>query len=313
MGFLYIFLFLMINLSYMRIIFVGGGAATLVGANLLKRKRPGYEIIIIEKNDKLGRKLAMTGNGKCNIAPMEDAIDFYNNPSFVESLFLSYPLRKYLDTIESLGIPLKTIRSQGYYPLSENAPNVVRILADQLKDIQIINDEVIDYKNLELRLKNTGTIKADKIIFAVGGKSYPSTGSDGALFPVFRLRGYDVNGLKPSLCPVKVKENIKSLFGARIHALVSLLNKEGMEVFVEPGEVMFKKDALSGIAIMNLSSHISHRPGSYRIRLNLLTERPFRYNPRLNNLDNISAFVGKPLAEYIMKANDINPNEIDVE
>ena len=297
----------------MRIIFVGGGAATLVGANLLKRKRPDYEIIIIEKNDKLGRKLAMTGNGKCNIAPMEDAIDFYNNPSFVESLFLSYPLRKYLDTIESLGIPLKTIRSQGYYPLSENAPNVVRILADQLKDVQIINDEVIDYKGLELRLKNKGTIKADKIIFAVGGKSYPSTGSDGALFPVFRLHGYDVNGLKPSLCPVKVKENIKSLFGARIHALVSLMNKEGMEVFIEPGEVMFKKDALSGIAIMNLSSHISHHPGTYRIRLNLLTERPFRYNPRLNNLDNISAFVGKPLAEYIMKVNDINPNEIEVE
>ena len=297
----------------MRIIFVGGGAATLVGANLLKRKRPDYEIIIIEKNDKLGRKLAMTGNGKCNIAPMEDAIDFYNNPSFVESLFLSYPLRKYLDTIESLGIPLKTIRSQGYYPLSENAPNVVRILADQLKDVQIINDEVIDYKGLELRLKNNGTIKADKIVFAVGGKSYPNTGSDGSLFPVFRLHGYDVNGLKPSLCPVKVKENIKSLFGARIHALVSLMNKEGMEVFVEPGEVMFKKDALSGIAIMNLSSHISRHPGTYRIRLNLLTERPFRYNPRLNNLDNISAFVGKPLAEYIMKANDINPNEIEVE
>ena len=257
----------------MKIAFVGGGAATLIAANLLIKKHPDYKIIIIDKKAKLGRKLSMTGNGKCNLAPINDNIDAYNNPSFIEELFSDISLKQYLKTLEDLGIPTKTIKNQGYYPLSENASNVVDILINQLKNkVSIINDEVIDYENTILRLKNNGTLTADKIIFAIGGKSYPNSGSDGNLFPILEKHGYQINELKPSLCPIKVKENIKSLFGARNHAKMTLINKESQVIYEEEGEIMFKKDALSGIAIMNMSHFISHKPGPYHIKVDFLND-----------------------------------------
>lgn len=286
----------------MKIAFVGGGAATLIAANLLIKKHPDYKIIIIDKKAKLGRKLSMTGNGKCNLAPINDNIDAYNNPSFIEELFSDISLKQYLKTLEDLGIPTKTIKNQGYYPLSENASNVVDILINQLKNkVSIINDEVIDYENTILRLKNNGTLTADKIIFAIGGKSYPNSGSDGNLFPILEKHGYQINELKPSLCPIKVKENIKSLFGARNHAKMTLINKESQVIYEEEGEIMFKKDALSGIAIMNMSHFISHKPGPYHIKVDFLNDRAFSYLNSLSPLDNLLRYVNKPIAEYILK------------
>lgn len=291
----------------MKIAFVGGGAANLIAANLLIKKHPDYEAVIIDKKAKLGRKLSMTGNGKCNLAPLNDNINAYNNPSFIKELFSNIPLKQYLKTLEELGIPTKTIKNQGYYPLSENASNVVDILMNQLKDkITIINDEVIEYKTNELRLKNSGLLKVDKIIFAVGGKSYPNSGSDGNLFPIFEKHGYQINELKPSLSPIKVKENIKSLFGARNHAKMTLLDKDDQIVYEEEGEIMFKKDALSGIAIMNMSQFITHKPGQYRIKIDFLMDNDFSYIDSLSPMDNLIKYVNKPIAEYILKIAGAN-------
>ncbi len=286
----------------MKIAFVGGGAANLIAANLLIKKHPNYEVVIVDKKAKLGRKLSMTGNGKCNLAPLNDNFDAYNNSSFIKELFSNISLKQYLKTLEELGIPTKTIKNQGYYPLSENASNVVDILINQLKGkVSIINDEVIDYKINELRLKNNGALSFDKIIFAIGGKSYPNSGSDGTLFPVFKKHGYQINELKPSLCPIKVKENIKSLFGARNHAKMTLLDNNDQVIYEEEGEIMFKKDALSGIAIMNMSHFIAHKPGQYRIKIDFLMDNNFSYIDNLSLMDNLIKYVNKPIAEYILK------------
>ncbi len=290
----------------MNIIFVGGGASTLVAANLLKKKNPSIHITIIDKKAKLGRKLAMTGNGKCNLAPLKDDINKYNNPSFASSLFKEIPLEEYLNILSELGIPTRLIKEHGYYPLCENAANVVDILLSNLKDVTIINDEVIDYDKTTLKLASGRELSGNKIVFATGGKSYPDSGSDGNLFSVFAKHEYQINPLKPSLCPIKVKENIKSLFGARNHASIALINQKGQVVYQENGEIMFKKDALSGIAIMNMSSYISHHPDEYKIELDFLMDNKFVIG-ELNNYQTLLGYVNKPIAEYILRINHLNP------
>ena len=116
---------------------------------------------------------------------------------------------------------------------------------------------------------------------------------------------YDIKPLNPSLCPVKVKENIKDLFGARNHALISLMNKEKV-LYQEDGEIMFKKDALSGIAMMNISSYICHHPDNYQIKIDFLNNMDFIINENASCLDTLCGYVSKPIAEYILKIAKIN-------
>lgn len=299
----------------MKIAIVGGGAASLICANLIKDYDGTSEVFIIEKNDKLGKKLKMTGNGKCNLAPISDSIDAYNNHQFVDQLFKEVSFSDYLKTLQDLAIPTKTIKNQGYYPLSENAPNVVNILSNNLKTkgVKIIQGEVVEYDNNHLYLKDKKEgISFDKVIFATGGKSYANSGSDGSLFKVFQKHGYKINELKPSLCPIKVKENIKSLFGSRAHATLKLL-KDGKVCYQEAGEVMFKKDAISGIAAMNASSYIAHHDGKYQISINLLEDKyfdSFENNPKITVIDALLAYVPLPIAEHIIRK--LNLNSVDL-
>lgn len=298
----------------MKIVFVGGGAATLIAANLLKREKPNYQIIIVDKKPRLGRKLSMTGNGKCNLAPIKDDVNAYNHPEFVNGLFFDIPLEQYLKVLQELGIPTTKIRDQGYYPVSENAANVVDILINNLlrQKVTIINDEVIDYKNTTLRLKLNGELAADKIVFATGGRSYENTGSDGLFFNVLNKHGYLIKPLKAALCPIKIKENIKLLFGARNHASMSLINEKGETVYQEDGEIMFKKDALSGIAMMNMSSYIVHYPGSYQIKVDFLKDKEFAPNDFMTTLDTLLGYVSRPIADYLLHLGSISPIELTV-
>ena len=290
----------------MKIVFVGGGASTLVAASLLVDHKE-YEITIVDKKIKLGRKLSMTGNGKCNLSPIKDDVNAYNHPDFLSSLFEDIPLYTYLETLQKVGIPTKSIRDLGYYPISENAANVVEILVNNLKDkVGIINDEMVDYSHSELLLKSNRKIPYDKLVLATGGKSYPNTGSDGSVFSILAKHGYQIIDPQPALCPIKVKENVKSLFGARNHAIISLI-KDNNLIYQEDGEIIFKKDALSGIAIMNMSSFIAHKDGQYQIKIDFLSGEKYQSSKR-TSLDSLLGYVSRPIAEYILKKYNINLN-----
>ena len=295
----------------MKIVFVGGGASALFAANLLLEFTDS-QITIVTNKPKLGHKLSMTGNGKCNLSPIEDDPQAYNCPEFLDCLLKEIPLSQYLETLERLGIPTRAIRNQGYYPVSENASNVVEILTNSLKkSATIINGEVKDYSLSELMLKSGQKIPFDKLVFATGGKSYPNTGSDGSVFSLLERHGYEIKELKPSLCPIKVKENIKSLFGARNHATMSLI-KDNKVIYQEDGEIMFKKDALSGIAIMNMSSFIAREDGNYQIKVDFLMGEKLSHSYK-NCLDTLLGYVNRPIAEYILKKYGLKGTEFESE
>ncbi len=241
-----------------KVVFIGGGASSLCSAVLLKSREPSFDITIVEKEKKLGKKLSMTGGGKCNIAPIRDDVYVYNKDSLslVERLYKSIPLTQYLDLLEEIGIITKTIKEYGFYPIHESAPQVVKNLFHQINKlgIKVVYDEFIDYQSnndkVIISLKNS-KIEADYLVLATGGLS-PQMKS------VFDKHNVKVTKTLPGLCPVKVKEDVSSLFGCRFEAVITLLYK-GNIVKKCYGEVQFKKDGLSGIPVLNYSSEIARR------------------------------------------------------
>ena len=295
------------------IYYVGGGPASIISALVLKRRYPDLHVFIIERNEYPLKKLRMSGNGKCNIAPLKDDINKYNNQNFVKRLFEDISLNDYLKYLEDFGFITKIIKDYGYYPISESAPNVSLILYNQcLKyGVNFIKDKIVDYKKNGVYLDLIGennTYKANKVIFATGGKSHPETGSDGCLFDVYKKHGYQINELIPSLCPVKVKENVKELFGVRNNALVLLYENDKL-IKEERGEVMFKKDGLSGICVMNLSKYINNDK-NYTFVIDFIDCLSLKFVEGLTVKDFLLSIIKEPLAKYLLKKWKLNEKEI---
>lgn len=293
----------------MKLAVIGAGASGLVAAIKCKEKSPESEVFLFDRMDDVGKKIRATGNGKCNIGNLDQTFECYSNSQFVEEIISSY---KQEETLLSLGLPTKIMYGSGLYPVSESASNVVKVLRDRALFLGvniILNAKLLDYQieneKINLRFDKYQAV-VDKVIFAVGGKSNPNLGSDGSLFDVFARHGYLIIKPEPGLCPIRVQEDVKSLFGQRLHTIASLFIN-GELLFEEYGEVMFKKDGLSGIVIMNLSSLIGRlKAPNAKIYLAILNQNNEVITAK--NLFEVSkksanpllAFVGEELATYIL-------------
>ena len=261
-----------------KIVFVGGGASNLIGAILLKKKDPTLDILVIEKNKELGRKLKATGSGRCNIAPISDDLSLFYNHEFVEDTIGNIPVKEQLEVLKSIGIITKEITGVGHYPISESASNLVKLLEKQFNNLGIkylLNTKVIDYsiKDNIITLDNNDTINFDYIVFGVGGSSYSSLGGEDTLSLIFKSHGYKFNPQTPVMTPIKIKENIHKLFGIRLPCKVTL-REDKKFVYSEKGEVQFRKDGLSGIVILNISRFIDERK-NYTLTINPFEGKDF--------------------------------------
>ena len=298
-----------------KVVFIGAGAASITSAVLLKKREPSFEITIVEKDKKIGRKLSMTGGGKCNIAPLKDDISVYNKSSIplLEELYKDIPLDEYLSLLQEIGVATKVIKDYGYYPVHESAPQLVKNLYHQINKlgIKISLDEFIDYANKDnkviARLKSQ-EIEADYLVLATGGLSP-------VIKDVLDRHNIEVSKTLPGLCPIRVKEDVSALFGSRFEAIISLLYKKNI-VKQYYGEVQFKKDALSGIPILNLSSLISRRLikedidiSDYQIQIELPKEL-------VGNLSNKSieevlySLYKEEYANYIINKHHLNKKDL---
>ena len=240
---------------------IGASAAGLYSAILIKRGHPDFEVTLFEKNDRVGKKLAATGNGHCNLLNRRLSYHRYHESPLAKALFARYPYETLEKTLTDLGVCLV---SQGdlVYPMSYHAPSFVKFLLDTATELGVkieLSKRLISYKRkkgkqYELVFEGESVL-VDKVVFAVGAKSQKKFGSDGALFDVFAEHGYEITPFLPSLCPIKVKEKVKPLSGLRHKATVVALSGD-KPIYMEEGEVLFKDDGLSGIAIMNASSYL---------------------------------------------------------
>ncbi|MCR5184864.1 MAG: aminoacetone oxidase family FAD-binding enzyme [Bacilli bacterium] len=298
-----------------KVVFIGGGASTLCSAVLLKKREPSFEVVIVEKDKKLGKKLSMTGGGKCNIAPLEDNPSVYNALALelIENTFKNISLSQYLSLLKEIGFDTKTIKDYGYYPIHESAPQAVKNLYHQINKlgIKVIYDEFLDYesKNNKVTIKlKEQNIEADYLIIATGGLSKEMRN-------VFENHNVKVTKTYPGLCPVRLKENVASLFGCRFEATITLFYKKDI-VKQCYGEVQFKKDGLSGIPVLNMSSLISRKMIDEDINMNdyqISIGLPEQLHVDILGKTVEEAFLmlfKEEYANYMIEKHDLNKKEI---
>ena len=236
---------------------IGGGISGTFAAIRIKERHPDYDVHIFEHNDKLLKKIYATGNRKCNFANKGELLRKYSNEEFVLPIIKEFPDKDIASYLESIGVKTKLVGDL-YYPYSESAETIANHLLKRITDLKVnvhLNSEVKDYQNGQLSLIS-GTFKYDSLIISVGGKSSPQLGSNGSFHDVLRSHGYEFNEMKPSLCPIKTKENTKMVEGLRAKVHASLL-KDNNLIHEEDGELLFKKDGLSGMVIFNFTHYIN--------------------------------------------------------
>lgn len=252
---------------------IGAGASGVMCALALKEKDKNLKVLLLEKNDKLGKKLSITGNGRCNLGNINTDISNYNSLSslsdFKEKLeiknfdFLSFldnfcSLKNYYDYLMHFGV-LITNEKGCLYPYSMQAISVCKSFERYLNylnvDIKYNYDVFKVTKENECFMVNDEII-SKKVVVATGGKSYPKTGSTGKGYNVLKDFGHTITDLYPSLTQLKTNyKYIKDLQGVRTNAVVNL-SVDGLIKSQEEGQVQFTKEALSGICIFNLSRNV---------------------------------------------------------
>ena len=241
--------------------------------------RRGASVILLEKNEKLGKKLYITGKGRCNLTNDCDEEDFLknvpSNPSFLYSAIYGYNSRYVMVFFESLGVKLKVERGDRVFPVSEKASDITKALTKELARLKCkveTNTKVtgIRIDNGKVIGVNTGTgfIETDAVIIATGGLSYPSTGSSGDGYKFAKGAGHEVVEPTPALVPLKSSEEfIPELAGLSLRNVDLSLFASGKLVFRDFGEMLFTHTGVSGPLILSASGH--YKDGTAEIKIDL--------------------------------------------
>ena len=260
---------------------IGGGAAGLMAA--YSAARYGARVTLFERNDRCGRKLAITGKGRCNVTndcSVEELLqNVPTNPRFLYSALGRFDTSDTKAFFEERGVALKVERGRRVFPVSDRAEDIVRALVGACKEIgvNICYERVTSLRveNGELLGLNTekNSYDADAVIICTGGKSYPRTGSDGDGYALARSAGHTVTPLLPSLVPICSESKLcPSLQGLSLkNVSLSIVRKQdGKEVYSDFGEMMFTHFGLTGPMILSASAHIPDiSEGKYEARINL--------------------------------------------
>ena len=249
----------------MKVIVVGGGPAGMIAA--IKAKEQA-EVSLLEKNNRLGRKLAITGKGRCNITsslPIEEFMNYIpGNSKFLYSSFSNF---NNLDIISLLGIKVKEERGHRIFPQSDKAEDVVDALKRKLAGVKIIYhvscENIIVENDKAIGVETTkGKMYADKIIIATGGKSYPITGSTGDGYNMAKKVGHTIIEPKPSLVGLiassKDIQTCRDLQGLNLKNVAIRVINNGKEIYDDFGEMLFTHFGISGPIILSASSHLAH-------------------------------------------------------
>ena len=318
-----------------KILIIGAGAAGLMAAGTVSGR--GKDVMILERNEKPARKVAITGKGRCNVTNnckelSELIANVPVNGRFLYSAFSSFMPSDTIDLIEDMGVPLKCERGNRVFPCSDKAMDIVDALIHYGTDD---GAELIHGRAKELIIKD-GTLKgvrtfdgeeiaADKIIVATGGKSYPLTGSTGDGYELARQAGHTIIEPKPSLVPLSVHEGFCSeLMGLSLRN-VSLkvidTKRKNKVVYDDFGEMLFTHFGVSGPMVLSASSMIRDmEAGRYLISIDLkpaLSEeqldsrilRDFSDNTNKDFINSLGALLPRKLIPVVVRLSGIKANE----
>lgn len=248
-------------------IIVGGGAAGLMAA--ITASGIGKKVLLFEKNDRLGKKLLITGKGRCNVTnncSVDELIkNIPSNPRFLYSAFSQFSSEDTMNFFENIGVPLKTERGNRVFPQSDKSSDIVNSLIRTIKDygVDVLNKKVsslIIKENAVLGVEVDGEkYYSDSVLITTGGKSYHSTGSTGDGYIFAKKAGHKIVPLKPSLVPIVTKEKYPTeMMGLSLKNVnLSVIDKNtGKKIFSEMGEMLFTHFGVSGPIVLSASSRI---------------------------------------------------------
>ena len=262
-------------------IIVGGGAAGMMAA--ITASGLGKNTLLLEKMNRCGKKISITGKGRCNVTNNCTSDDFFanipTNPRFLYSAYAGFNSQDCMDFFERLGVPLKTERGNRVFPISDKAEDIVRALEQGCEDhgVKKIFSKVTEIitEDGEVRGVKCGsrTYLAPSVLLATGGKSYPGTGSDGDGYRFAEELGHTVTDIKPSLVPIESDDDYcRDMMGLSLKNVVLTLKDtvKNKDIFSEMGEMLFTHFGVSGPLVLSASSHIPQiESGRYVLYIDL--------------------------------------------
>ena len=264
-----------------KVLVIGGGAAGMMAA--VFAARGGREVHVFEKNEKLGKKLFITGKGRCNITNAGEMDTLFtsvvSNSKFLYSAFYGFTNEQTITFFEELGVPVKIERGNRVFPVSDHSSDVIGALSREMNRLGVevhlhaeVEKILTDRENPELirgiRLKNGKEVAGDACIVATGGISYPSTGSTGDGLRFAEELGLKVTELFPALVPMEVKEwYAKELQGLSLRNVTAAIYDGKKKLYEEFGEMLFTHYGVSGPIIISASSSVGKKLKEKELRL----------------------------------------------
>lgn len=328
----------------MKVVIIGGGPAGMMSAISCKEHNPSYDVVILEKNNTLGRKLLITGKGRCNITSSleisEHIKNIPGNGMFMYSAFKNYTNEDIISMLEKNSVKVKIERGNRIFPMSDKAQDVLTAFEKELKKLNIaikLNSNVNKIKTIKddkflIILENNEQIEADKLIIATGGKSYPGTGSTGDGYKFAENFGHKITDIKPSLVPLEVKDKntCQSMQGLSLRNVsIKIKDIERNKLIYEDfGETLFTHFGVSGPIILSGSAHLIRyknvedllKQGKIKLYIDLkpaLTEeqlnqrilRDFEKQKNKEFKNSLFELLPKKIINYVIEKSNIDENK----
>lgn len=328
-----------------KVIVIGGGPAGMMAAITAKENK--NDVVIIEKNNQLGKKLLITGKGRCNITSSLEMEEFIKNTPgngmFLYSAYQKYTNKDIIQFLKEQGLEVKEERGNRIFPITDKSIDVLKCFTKKIKELNIeikyntkvkeILIESAEGENKVVGIKtDTEILKVDKIILATGGKSYPLTGSTGDGYKLAQKLGHTITPIKPSLVPLETydKNECKELQGLSLRNVgIKLLDKEKNKTIYEDfGEMLFTHFGVSGPTILSASAHLVRYKNIERLleEKKIVLEidlKPALENKKLNDRilrdfeevknkqfkNSLDKLLPQKLIPIIIKRSKINPNK----
>ena len=313
----------------MKVIVVGGGPAGMCAA--ISAKKSGYDVILLEKTSRLGKKLSITGKGRCNITSSLDMSEFIQNiPGNGRFLYSAFQNFTNKDILNLINIPTKNERGNRVFPVSDRAEDVVEALKRKLDGVNIEYNTKVekilvkDNQVYGVKAKNK-IYEADKVIIATGGLSYPMTGSTGDGYEIAKQVSHTVTELKPSLVAMTTEgeslEECQMLQGLTLKNVAIKVFENNKKVYDDFGEMLFTHFGISGPIVLSASAHlvrtkmknaifeIDLKPGLTEERLQERILRDFDKYKNKEIRNGLNDLLPKAMIPVIIEKSNIDENK----
>ena len=325
----------------MKVIVIGGGPAGMMAA--ISSAQDGNEVILLEKMQSLGRKLLITGKGRCNVTSSLDMDEFIKNTPengmFLYSCYKQFTNQDIINFLKEEGLEVKEERGNRIFPVTDKSLDVLKCFSKKIKELGInvkcntqVEEILVENSQIIGVIAEGTKIKADKIILATGGKSYPLTGSTGDGYELVKKLGHTITKIQPSLVPLESynRDMCKELQGLSLRNIkIQLEDIEAKKnIYEDFGEMMFTHFGVSGPTILSSSAHlvrykkieeklknrkiilkIDLKPALTEEKLDERVLRDFRKENNKQFKNSLNKLLPQKLIQPIIKESSINPNK----